>query len=112
MPDPVAWTVMERGWKVLGADGAEVGRVDEITGDENADIFDGLTVSKGVLSKPKYVPSEHVAQIFEGEVHLSLSQAQIEALEGYTEPVEEQIVPERSTWYQRFAWRWLAGRKR
>jgi len=26
--------------------------------------------------------------------------------------VEEQIIPERSTWYQRFAWKWLTGRKR
>jgi hypothetical protein len=112
MPDPVAWTVIERGWKVLDADGEEVGHVDEITGDENADIFDGLTISQGILSKPKYVPSEHVAQILEGEVHLSLPRSQIEALEAYSEPVEEQIIPERSTWYQRLAWRWLAGRKR
>jgi hypothetical protein len=113
MPDPVAWTVIEHGWKVFDAEGEEIGRVAEITGDENVDIFDGLTISQGILSKAKYVPSEHVAQIVEGEVHLSLSRAAVEALQDSgPEPVEEEIIPERSTWYQRLAWRWLTGRKR
>ena len=112
MPDPVAWTVIERGWKVFDAPGDEIGRVDEITGDENVDIFDGLTISKGVLSKPKYVPSENVTQILDGEVHLSLSRDQVESLTDYTEPVEEEILPEKSRWYQRFIWRWYFGRKR
>jgi hypothetical protein len=113
MADPVAWTVIEKGWKVFDAEGDEIGRVDEITGDENVDIFDGLTVSHGILAKPKYVPSENVARIVEGEVHLSLSRAAVVALQDYaTEPVEEEIIPERSTWYQRLAWHWLTGRKR
>jgi hypothetical protein len=81
MPDPVAWTVVEKGWKVLDAGGEEVGRVSEVTGDENADIFDGLTIREGILSKDKYVPSENVAAIYEGEVQLSLTRAQIEALQ-------------------------------
>jgi hypothetical protein len=41
-----------------------------------------------------------------------LTRAQIEALETYTEPTEEQIIPEKSTWAQRLAWKWLTGRKR
>jgi hypothetical protein len=110
--DPVAWTMIEPGWKVFDAEGEEVGSVHELTGDENADIFDGLAIKQGILSKDQYVPSERVAQILEGEVHLSLTRAQIEALETYTEPTEEQIIPESSTWYQRFAWKWLTGRKR
>jgi hypothetical protein len=86
--------------------------VDEVTGDENADIFDGITISQGILSKPKYVPSENVSQIVDGAVHLSLTRHAVEALQDYSEPVEEQVMPEASTWYQRLAWRWLAGRKR
>jgi len=104
--------MIEPGWKVFDAEGEEIGSVHELTGDENADIFDGLAIKQGVLSKDHYVPSEHVAQILEGEVHLSLTRAQTEALETYTEPTEEQIIPEGSTWYQRFAWKWLTGRKR
>jgi uncharacterized protein YrrD len=112
VPDPVAWIMIEPGWKVFDAEGEEIGTVHEITGDENADIFDGLTIKQGILSKDKYVPSEHVAQILEGEVHLALTREQTEALETYVEPTAEQIIPEKSTWTQRFAWKWLTGRKR
>ena len=112
LPDPVAWTLIERGWKVLDAEGAEVGTVDEVTGDENADIFDGLSVSEGLLAGKKYVPSESVAEIREGEVVLALARAQLESLKPFTEPApEEQVIPESSTWYQRLAW-WLSGRNR
>jgi hypothetical protein len=110
--DPVSWKVIERGWRVYDADGSEIGKVDEITGDAEADIFDGLTVDKGILSHVRYVPSESVAEIREGEVHLSLRHEEVENLETFTEPAaEEQIIPEASTWYQRLAW-WLTGRNR
>jgi hypothetical protein len=113
VPDPVAWTMIESGWKVFDAEGEEIGTVDEVTGDKNVDIFDGLAIKQGTLSKDQYVPSENVAQILEGEVHLSLTRPQVEALETFVEPAaEEQIIPEKSTWYQRFAWKWLTGRKR
>jgi len=110
--DPVAWIMIERGWVVRDADGDEIGQVHEVTGDENADIFDGLTIKHGVLSKDKYVPSEHVAEIREGEVVLDLSRDAVERLETFTEPApEEQVLPESSTWFQRLAW-WLTGRNR
>jgi len=110
--DPVAWIMIERGWVVRDADGDEIGQVHEVTGDENADIFDGLTIKHGALSKDKYVPSEHVAEIREGEVVLDLSRDAVERLETFTEPApEEQVLPESSTWFQRLAW-WLTGRNR
>jgi hypothetical protein len=110
--DPVAWTMIEPGWRAFDAEGEAIGTVHEVTGDENADIFDGLAIKQGILTKDQYVASEYVAQIVEGEVHLTLTQRQIESLETYVEPTEEQIVPEKSTWYQRMAWKWLTGRKR
>jgi uncharacterized protein YrrD len=67
-PDPVSWKVVEQGWKVLDESGEEVGRVAEITGDEDADIFDGLEITHGLLSGNEYVPSERVVDIREGEV--------------------------------------------
>lgn len=111
MPDPVSWKVVEKGWRALDAGGEEIGKVDEITGDREADIFDGLTVVKGHLGKPRYIASENVGEILEGEVHITLSGEAFEALPAFAEPVEEQIIPERSTWYQRLAW-WLTGRNR
>jgi uncharacterized protein YrrD len=66
--DPVSWKVVERGWKVTDASGNQLGYVDEILGDPEADIFGGLNVSHGSLSGTEYVPSERVAEIREGQV--------------------------------------------
>jgi hypothetical protein len=105
MPDPVAWVVIEKGWRVVDANGDEAGKVDEITGDENADIFDGLAIKRGPLGKDRYVPSEHVAAIYEGEVHLSLTHEEVEALQEFDEPpAQESISAEKSSWWQRLAW--------
>jgi hypothetical protein len=105
MADPVAWVMIQKGWRVLDASGDEVGKVDEVTGDENVDIFDGLSIKQGILSKDKYVPSENVAAIYEGEVHLSLTREQVEALQDFKEPAEEEIIsPEGAKWWQRLAW--------
>lgn len=81
MSDPVAWLMIEEGWPVLGRDGVELGRVKEVLGDENADIFDGLLVSPGVLRKDGYVPAERVAAIYEGRVELDLDRPGLDALE-------------------------------
>jgi ribosomal 30S subunit maturation factor RimM len=64
MADPVAWLVIERGWEVVDASGKRIGKVDEVLGDREADIWDGLTVSG------EYVPAEDVAQIVEGRLTL------------------------------------------
>jgi hypothetical protein len=65
MADPVAWLVIEPGWEVVDANGKRVGKVDEVLGDREADIWDGLTVSGD------YVPAEDVAQIVEGRIALN-----------------------------------------
>jgi hypothetical protein len=80
LPDPASWFVIEQGWKVLDADGTEVGKVEETLGDKELDIFDGLTVSTGLLSRAAYVPSEHVGEIRDGQVQLSLSSDEVAAL--------------------------------
>jgi hypothetical protein len=65
MADPVAWLVIEPGWEVVDANGKRVGKVDEVLGDREADIWDGLTVSGD------YVPAENVASIVEGRITLN-----------------------------------------
>ena len=62
--DPVSWLLVERGWTVYDAKGDKVGKVDEVLGDEQADIFHGLKVDG------EEVLAERVAEIREGEVHL------------------------------------------
>jgi hypothetical protein len=86
MADPVSWFLIRSGWTVVSADGHEVGRVDEVAGDETHDIFDGLAVSPSMLGKPRYVPAEQVGTIEEGTVHLTLTREQCEQLREYLEP--------------------------
>ncbi len=98
MPDPVAWVMIEPGWKVVAADGSDAGRVNEIAGDENVDIFDGLAISNDRFGRAKkYVPSEEVGAIYPGEVHLKLTPEQVERLGDYEEAQpSEQIEPEKA----------------
>jgi hypothetical protein len=91
--EPVAWRVIEQGWSVLDADGNEIGKVDRVTGDLNGDIFDGITVGDGgtVLTRARYVPSEHVAAIYRGEIVLDLRPEDVAGLEPYTEQVAQPL---------------------
>jgi hypothetical protein len=86
MPDPVSWFVVERGWEVVGSDGGKLGTVEEVLGDSEHDIFDGLSVATGLLGKPRYVPAELVQEIVEGSVHLSIGQGKAERLDEYHAP--------------------------
>jgi len=65
MADPVSWLMSEPGWEVVGANGERIGKVDEVLGDFEADIWDGLTVDG------KYVPAEQVASIVEDRITLA-----------------------------------------
>jgi uncharacterized protein YrrD len=72
--------MIEPGWPVVSADGEEIGKVEEVVGDTGNDIFNGLAVSTGLLGKPKYVPSERVAEIVEGEIRLDLPADALDSL--------------------------------
>lgn len=86
--------MIERGWKVYDEAGEDAGAVAEVTGDENIDIFDGLALDNG-----KYVPSERVRVIVDGEVHLNVAAAQ---LAKYVAPAaQERILPQAVPWYRR-----------
>ncbi len=80
MAEPVSWFLIEKGWKVVGADGTEIGKVEEVEGDSNHDIFNGLAVSTGLLHPPRYVPAELVAEIVEGTVRLSIGKDELKRL--------------------------------
>ena len=94
MADPVSWYLIEQGWEVVGSDGEKLGKVEETVGDSTLDIFDGITVSMGLLSKPRYVPAELVGEIVEGRVTLTIDKDRFEALDEYQEPpATEQVQP-------------------
>jgi uncharacterized protein YrrD len=94
MADPVSWLMIEPGWRVVDAAGEEVGRVEAVTGDSDADIFDGLAVSSSVFARPKYVPSEQVGAITDGQVVLKVA---LDGLGEYEEPAESvEVEPEKA----------------
>ena len=131
-PDPVSWLVIESGWDVVGSDGGEIGKVDEIVGDDTEDIFNGLAIASGLFDKVRYVPSELVGEIVEGRVQLTITAAAAETLDEYEEPPASiRILPEKASILERLEgstidrvhehedrvsfWRklrvWLAGRE-
>lgn len=71
MSDPVAWLLIEPGWEVVDSSGKRVGRVEEVEGDREGDIFSGLQVAGHLLGKPHFVPAENVGKITEGRVQLA-----------------------------------------
>ena len=97
MSDPVTWFLNEPGWTVSDAGGDEVGSVDEVVGDSNDDIFNGLSVSTSLLGRPRYVPSEQVGSITEGRIQLTISKEQVDSLGEYEEPpTTAEILPEEA----------------
>jgi hypothetical protein len=86
MGDPVSWFLIRPGWKVVASDGSHIGTVEEIAGDEDHDIFDGLAVATTMLGAPRYVPSEQVGRIEEEVVTLTITAEEAERLGEYLEP--------------------------
>jgi hypothetical protein len=77
--DPVSWLLIEPGWKVVGADGEEIGTVERVDADEQKDIFSGLELRSGLFGGTRYVASEHVTRIVEGRIELDVTR---DALDG------------------------------
>ncbi len=98
MSDPVSWLVIEPGWEVVDRDGHPVGRVEETVGDSSVDVFDGLSIATSLLGRPRYVPSEQVAEITDGRVRLELTGAEVARLGEYLEPpTSAEIEPEQAS---------------
>lgn len=78
--------MIEPGWAVVGASSDHIGRVDEVIGEPEADIFDGLAISGGLLGRRRYVPAEVVGEITRGTVRLTVDAARLEELAEHVEP--------------------------
>jgi ribosomal protein S15P/S13E len=104
---PVSWLLIEPGWDVVASDGHRVGKVAERVGDSNVDIFDGLSVSPGLVSKDRYVPAEQVALITQGTVRLKITSEEFNRDADYEEPPEsDEILAETASRRQRL-WHYI-----
>jgi hypothetical protein len=92
--DPVSWLMIEPGWKVKASDGKSVGKVIEVVGDSDDDIFNGLSISIGLFAKARYVAAERVTTIVDGEVQLDLPSDAVKRLDEFERPpASEKILP-------------------
>ena len=81
----VSWKAIEANAPVFSSEGEAVGKVSQVVGDPDADVFTGLAVSVDLLGPARLVPSERVQSIWPNRVDVSMTKAQIEALEPYEE---------------------------
>lgn len=73
---PTSFLALENGADVYSADGEKVGHVSEVRADTTADIFDGILISKGMISMSStrhFVSADQVDEIFEQGVRLKLN---------------------------------------
>lgn len=104
-PTTIAWTAIEAHWKVLSSDGEDIGEVFAVVGDRQADIFNGLAVTRhggpavlhAVADKPRYVTSEQVAAIQPGVVLLGLSADDADRLPEHESEEAVRILPEEAS---------------
>ena len=86
----VSWKTIERDASVHSSDGQEVGKVVEVAGDPDADIFNGLVVSLGMLDADRYVPAERVTAIWPERVEVAATAAELQRAPEYEAPVAER----------------------
>jgi sporulation protein YlmC with PRC-barrel domain len=79
----IAWTILKRGHDIVTSDGNKVGTVKEVVGDEDQDIFSGVTYSPGLTQPDLFVPADSISEITDQGVVLTLDHAGAAALEPY-----------------------------
>ena len=80
MGTPVSWYAIEPGWRVASRDGVRVGKVEAVLGDEELDIFHGVSVRVGLGYPRREIPADLVSEIVDGTVTLGLSAEEIGSL--------------------------------
>jgi hypothetical protein len=111
MADPVSWLQIAQGWNVVTSDGVIVGRVAQVEGDKQSDIFDGLAVESAQPREIRYVPAEQVGAIFPGEVTLTIASADTGTLEPFqAPPPETKWLPGKAPLATRMS-NWLRGKR-
>jgi PRC-barrel domain protein len=114
---PVSYLTLEPGTPVFASDGTEVGRVEHVLADADADIFDGLVIDTRVgPGGHRFVDAPLVAEIAERGVTLTVDAAGVERLPAPSEnPAEMSADPDEGAESNlsrklRRAWDLISGR--
>ena len=93
---PSSYLSLEAGLPVYSCDGEQVGEVEHVLADPDADIFDGLVLDTSVLpGGQRFVDAPEVEEIFERGVLLKLDRAAAEGLpEPSANPASMEVSPD------------------
>jgi len=80
---PIAWTALPQGIQVVGFDGADIGKVEEVLGDRDEDIFHGLLLRRAGDGERVELPAANVKKMTARHVVTDLDGAQAGALQAY-----------------------------
>jgi hypothetical protein len=113
---PTSYLTLERGTPVFTSDGVEIGRVEHVLADADADIFDGLVIdTRRGPGGHRFVDAPQVAGMAAGRVTLTLDSAAADALpEPGENPAEMSADPDETaegdlTRKLRRAWDLISG---
>jgi hypothetical protein len=82
---PSSWLAILENTPVLSAGGEETGRVKEVIGSEEEDIFHGIVITHGTLTSDVLIPGANVVSITNKKVDTNLSAEEVRALPAYVE---------------------------
>ena len=115
--NPISYLVLADGTPVLASDGQEVGRVEHVLADADADVFDGIIVDmRAGPGGHRFADADQVDAIHEHGVVLALD---ADAAARLPEPAEnpatlsadpDDTVPDTLSDKLRRAWDYLSGR--
>ena len=113
--DPISYLVLADGTSVLTSEGEEIGSVEHVLADEDADIFDGLVIdTRDGPGGFRFADASLVEAIHERAVTLSVA-----SVDELPEPDEnaasmsaspDDTVPDDAGDKLRRAWDWISGR--
>jgi sporulation protein YlmC with PRC-barrel domain len=80
---PIAWTALPQGIQVVASDGADIGKVEDVLGDREDDIFHGLLVRRAADGERVELPATHVKKMTAHHVVTDLDAGQAGTLQAY-----------------------------
>ena len=81
---PEGQVALAEGAEVISAEGEQVGHVEEVLTDSQADRATHFVVSRGLLLKErKLIPTKWVDKVYEDEIHLAVGSSMIRVLTEY-----------------------------
>lgn len=78
--EPVSWRAIAPDTPVFASDGSEVGKVSEVLGGDQEDIFHGLVIDLPGIGNEATLPAAHVVRITDRRVESDLTADEIRSL--------------------------------